>query len=168
MSDQTTTAMTPDKLLEGYDYAVVRDGYADQPYVSNLFGNKESATVHAATLNEYADVDAFGEYSVVRIEHDRDRDRELLEGDCEMFQSRSERLSTAMVMICDDIKSECKKLRDRHDGESYHDMSKFDDYRYNMDCEAHSTMSAVYALISGATLAEYGGMMPSFPIPDYD
>lgn len=160
MSD--TKTITPDELLKDANYAVVST-FGDMPKTPITFINAAEARAHVDRMESYG----VNHYEVVEIDHDHSA-RTLLEGDCEMFQSRSNRLSTAMEMVCNYIESECKKLRDRHEDESYPDMSKFDDYRYDMDREAYATMSTIYALISGATLGEYGGMTPSFPIPDYD
>ena len=160
MSDHKT--MTPDELLKDANYAVVST-YGDTPRTPITFIHENEARAHVDRMEGYG----VNHYEVVEIDHDHAA-LTLLESDCDMYQSRSERLSTAMEMICDYIERECGKLSDRHANDSYGDMTDLDHYRYEMDREAHSTMSAIYALISGATLGEHGGMMGSFPIPDFD
>ena len=130
------------------------------------FAREDDAIEHADRMNGYG----LSRYEVVEIDRtDKDDDAlALLKGDCDMYQSRSERLSTAMEMICDYIEDTCYKLSTSHVDDSYGSMNNLAHYRYEMDREAYSTMSTIYSLISGATLGEYGGMVPSFPIPDYD
>ena len=156
-----TKSMTPNQLLEDYDYAVIRFGYDNKPLVADLFVLESSAIECALGMNTCMD-DPDREYSVVHIEKGVEYG-----GTLEVMTDTSN-ATKALQMICGYIESECEKLRDRHTGESYALMTDFDHYRYEMDREAYFTMSSIYALISGATLTEFGGMMPSFPIPDYD
>ena len=154
-------SMTPEELLNGASY-VVMCGDGNDRFIPGVFAEKSEADAHAGRMNSYG----HSHYSVVEI--DRTTDDGTAPATLEDARADAERLNHALWALDRYVERECEKLRNRHEHDSYYSMTSADRYRYECDREAYATMSTIYALISGATLGEYGGMMQSFPLPDYD